>query len=220
MTRMSWVYGPFTAMIIPLWLLRFGVWELTAFQFWIMFMPIPFISIFCIQVIDPLVRKWEDQKAQNPTLIARAEARYRVTALMSSGSALRESEIVIPRESYLGLLAGMATILFLILETVLGEAIDNLVATPGYISASIVALLVAAFIYPLNRWASSRVNVKYLTEKESVKDGDFSFITELGTKSKNLYFNLFIRHWYVWPFVVVLGIFFSEKVLLGLFSLY
>jgi len=214
--RMVWLFAPIILAISIVWVARFGFWSISLFQFWVLFIPIFFVAVLWIQVSNPVLRSWMYRKADDYEGVRKAEARFQWP---TNPREWEDIEIRIPPERYFGLLAGVSTLIFIVLETILNEFLGDVSGTKGYGAASMIAVGIAAVMYPIHAWASRQFDIGRSRIAAPAQESAESLTKDVARKSANLYRLLFVKHWYIWIFAVILGAILG-KALTRYFSLY
>lgn len=214
--RCFWFFAPTVLLIGVAWMLRLGFWAISQLQFLILIIPIGLVGVFAVQVSSPMLRSWMYRKAVDPVAVAKAERRLHWPLQPDDWE---EYEITIPADKYYGLLAGIFTILFIMLETTVGELLSDLLGTAGYAEASLIALFVGALIYPFHSWTSGQFAIVNRHDDERSGDGDEPLLKQFVTKTRAYYRIFFVQYWYLIVFAVILGAF-GQKALVRYFPLY
>lgn len=152
--RLLWVYGPI--FLAGNTLLLFVAFEVIDSQFSLLIAMGLFGAVAYLWglISNPFARAWVANAATDLDAIFRAEKRNN---LFINDELIDEMEIHIAPKLYYSFLAVLAAFVFIILETLLGEFIDDTFGAGGYVGASIIAMGIAVLMYPAHKRASKYV---------------------------------------------------------------
>ena len=98
-----------------------------------------------VLVSAPIARLWATNIAQDPETLLTAEESLFISDKQ------REFEAQVSLPTYYALVLSIMAIMFLILESIIGESIERMTGVSGYVGSAVAALGVAASLYPINR---------------------------------------------------------------------
>ena len=132
---------------------------------------------------------------------------------------MSEGEIHIAPRLYYTFLIGIAAIAVIIIETIIGEFIDNTVGVGGYVGASIIAVSVAAILYPVHKRTRKHVDFERVATKNRAAVDAISVGKEIvRALSSNIKFVL--RYWYFFVPLIINAVYYMQWVIRDGDSLY
>lgn len=134
------------------------------------------------------------ERAEESEALERAE--QRLNCPMKSKD-IKEVEIHIAPKLYYTFLVGIAAIVIIVTETLIGEFFDNTPIATGYFGASIFALGIAASMYPIHKRLSKHVASPRRVEEESGAADAKSVVLEVARGLRQYCKVSFIDYWYI-----------------------
>lgn len=183
--RVLWVWAPGFLGVNSLLLFDSieGVPGESHFPIFVAFGLLLIVSYFWWMISNPFARAWAVNAAKNPDAIFRAETRFTFGPFTKHVDAHDEDaydiEIRIAPKLYFSFVAALAALVFIVLETLIGEFVDNLFGGGGYIAASTIAIGVAVLMYPVHKRASIYVDFQKHVDRYSGNAVDGSLLNEV-----------------------------------------
>ena len=201
--RMAWMLGPMALGInVYLYILISGGFS-TRINAYLALGLFLLVTHLWAQMSAPFARAWTFRRAEDPAALIRAEQRFQWPLKPKE---VRKTEIHIEPKLYFTFLAGIAAIVFIVSETVLGEFFGDTVESVGYIGASIIALAIAAVMYPTHKRASKYFKLPKDVESDSGADNAKSVVAEIVNSLLSCLRVCFIQYWYLTIPAILLGI--------------
>jgi len=157
---------------------------------------------FWDQISSPIIRKWLYRRAKDIERIQEAERRGTWPMALEEW---RDVEIEIAPRVYIGLLVGTGALLFVIVETVLSEFLENTFGLSGYVGSSVIALAVGLIVYPVHGWTSRRVKIVQAAALDSDEETNVKSWQDVLRKWVQ-YWKLYVKYWYVIPLSALAGV--------------
>ena len=201
--RFFWSHGPLLIFgLMFLYWGRFhyaGPWiTLTIFLLYIL------VALIWLQMSNPFARRWMLERAEESEALEQAE--QRLNWPMKSKD-IKEVDIHIAPKLYYTFLVGIAAIVIIVIETLIGEFFDNTPISTGYFGASIFALGIAASMYPIHKRLSKHVVSASRAEEESGAADAKSVVLEVARGIRQGWKVEFIDYWYITIPVIIAVIF-------------
>jgi hypothetical protein len=191
LVRLLWTMGVPVALVVVLGILRSAYWAISEPQFWA-FAGILFVfTPLWMQLSSPILRSWAAERYVDAARVAKIE---KIASWPFSEKDLSEIEISLPRKKYFAAMTGLGAVLFLILETVLGEFLSNSFSISGYVGSCAIGLVVASAIYPIHNWATTAVELHQNRVADMEKDEELELTKEVVSKSVNYYKLMFGKY--------------------------
>ena len=108
-------------------------------------------SVTWVLVSAPIARLWATNRAQDPQALLRAEN------LLFIDKRQRDFEARVSIASYYALILSILAMLFLVLDSIIGELFERLTGISGYIGAVIASAIVATLLYPVRKRSNAFV---------------------------------------------------------------
>lgn len=194
LVAMVWCYGPFTSGFFVFWIADVGFGVLWSWMGDVLLISVGVALIVWVQISSPFARAWMRANASDKQRMEKCDARM---CWPLKPDEYQEVEIHIKPIQYFGFLAGISAAVFIVVETTLGEWIADKLGSSDYVSASIVALAVAATVFPIHRKVSHRFTIGSPVENSDDGTSSITVKAEFVRAFKQFFRVAIVRFWYI-----------------------
>jgi len=151
------------------------------------------IGFMWAQISIPFARVWLLRKAENPDSISKLFQSGNSSATLDEW---READAHISPKLYYTFLAVVLAVIFLLVETFISEFLDDAFGSVDYVGASLIAMCIAATLYPVHKRASRYVSFGHKSDTKSVATNFKSAVLEV-TRAFVVILKSGVRKWYI-----------------------
>ena len=191
---LAWILGPLV-LGLNLFLLVAGIFfgrDSTVFG-WIIFTLIVLVTVIWHLISSPFASAWLRGKAEDREAVDKVVQKL---AWPLKPDEAHEADAHISPKLYYTFLACILAIIFIVVESLLGEFLDDTFGSADYIGASIIALCISAGFYPAHKRVSKYISVDAESSTSSIATNFKSAVSEV-VRALRYFCKMSIRYWYV-----------------------
>ncbi len=201
---LAWILGPLV-LGMNLFLLVIGSFfrgDDSSIFGWIILTLIVLVGFIWLQISGPFASVWLREKVEDREAVDKV---VRKLEWPFKPDEIHEADAHISPKLYYTFLACILAIIFIVVESLLGEFLDDTFGSADYIGASIIALCKSAGFYPAHKRVSKYISVDAESSTGSIATNFKSAVSEVVRALRSL-FKMIIRYWYVFvPLSIVTG---------------